>query len=69
MSLLRRREKSTEDWVIEAMTDDYVTGRWTLEQFETMVANRLRGLTPVDGNGWPLYYEPGLLDGCEQFAP
>lgn len=57
------------DRILDLMADDYVRGRWTLEQFETMVEKRLQGFTPVDSEGWPLYYEPALLNGCEQIAP
>lgn len=59
----------TEDRVIEAMKKDYEKGRWTLEQFEEMIEMRMQGKTPVDKEGWPLYYEPSLLDGTEMFAP
>jgi len=58
-----------EDAVIKAMKRDYVSGRWTLEQLEKLIENRLQGRTPVDAEGWPLYYEPSLLDGTEMFAP
>lgn len=63
-----KRDIDREDAVIEAMKRDYISGRWTLEQLEEMIGNRLEGRTPVDAEGWPLYYEPSLLDGTEMFA-
>jgi len=54
-----------EDRTIESMKLDYVSGKITLERLEEYVENRLQGRTPVDAEGWPLYYEPSLLDGTE----
>lgn len=62
---LSTRERNIQDTVIASMKRDYLAGKITLQRFEEYVENRLQGRTPVDAEGWPLYYEPSLLDGTE----
>lgn len=48
--------------VISQMKEDYAQGKISLEILEDYVENRLRGRTPVDKEGFPLYYESDMLN-------
>lgn len=58
-------EKLTEEELLESVIDQakeaYATDKITLEVFEDQVHHLLRGKTPVDSEGWPIYYDHRLL--------
>jgi hypothetical protein len=50
------------DTVIEQMKNDYAQGVISLHLLEEYIENRLQGRTPVDKDGFPLYYEYDMLN-------
>lgn len=50
------------DSVIEQMKEDYIQNVISFDLFEEYVENRLQGRTPVDKEGFPLYYEYDMLN-------
>lgn len=53
--------------VLDQMKEDYAMGKISLKLFEELVHNRLRGRTPVDSEGMPLYYEYGMLNNTGRY--
>lgn len=57
-----KTDEEITEFVIKQATDAYVEGRIDLDRFELDVENLLQGRTPVNKEGWPLYYDPRILD-------
>lgn len=57
-----KTDKEIEDWVISQACDAYAEGKIDLSRLERDIENLLRGRTPVDKEGWPIYYDPRILD-------
>lgn len=55
----------TDEEIMESVIDQakeaFVKNEITLERFELDVYNILRGRTPVDSDGWPIYYDHRIL--------
>lgn len=54
--------EESREWVIEQACDRYVSGEISVERLEADVDALLHDKTPVDAAGWPLYYDPRLLN-------
>lgn len=54
--------EESREWVIEQACEAYAIGKISLPRLEADIDALLHDKTPVDSNGWPLYYDPRLLN-------